>query len=35
VVRKFVAARAGEHYDKEKQKCEQLNLCFEEVGETE
>jgi hypothetical protein len=33
VVRKFVCACAGENYEKEKQKSDQLSLLFEEVGE--
>jgi len=33
VVSKFVKARAGERYDTEKQKCEQLSLLFDEVWE--
>ena len=32
VVRKFVQARAGEKFDEEKTKCEQLSLVFEEIG---
>jgi hypothetical protein len=33
VLRKFVNARAGEKYEDEKRRCEQLALLFEEVGE--
>jgi hypothetical protein len=33
VVRKFVAARAGEKFEEEKKKAEQLSLVFDEVGE--
>lgn len=32
VVRKFVVARAGEKFEEEKRKCEQLQLVFDEVG---
>jgi len=32
VVRKFVAARAGEKFTEEKKKAEQLSLLFEDVG---
>lgn len=32
-VRKFVVARAGEKFEEEKRKCEQLSLLFEEIGE--
>ncbi len=31
-VRKFVLARAGEHFEDKKKECEQLSLLFEEVG---
>ncbi len=33
VVRKLVTARAGEKFDDEKRKVEQLSLIFEEVGD--
>lgn len=33
VVRKFVQARAGEKFEEEKTKCEQLSLVFTEVGQ--
>ena len=33
VVRKFVTAQAGENFEEAKRKCEQLSLCFEEIGE--
>jgi hypothetical protein len=33
VVRKFVKARAGEKFEEEQQKVEQLSLIFEEVGQ--
>lgn len=32
VVRKFVTARAGEKFEEEKRKCEQLGLLFDEIG---
>ena len=32
VVRKFVNARMGEKFQDEKRKCEQLMLCFDEIG---
>ena len=32
VLRKFVAARAGEKFDECAKEVEQLSLCFEEVG---
>jgi hypothetical protein len=32
VVRKFIAAKAGEQYEERKRQCEQLSLVFEEVG---
>lgn len=32
VLRKFVNARAGDKYDDEKRKAEQLVLCFDEIG---
>jgi hypothetical protein len=32
VVRKYVAARAGENFTEEKEKVEQLSLVFEECG---
>lgn len=33
VLRKFVGARVGEKYEDEKRKAEQLQLCFDEIGE--
>lgn len=33
VVRKFVTARAGEKFEEEKRKVEQLSLIFDEVGD--
>ena len=33
VVRKFVTARAGEKFQEEARKVEQLSLIFEEIGE--
>ena len=33
VVRKLVTARAGEKFDDEKRKVEQLSLIFDEVGD--
>lgn len=32
VLRKFVAARAGEKFGDKRRECEQLSLLFEEVG---
>lgn len=32
-VKQFVAARAGDAYEKAAKKCEQLSLLFEEIGE--
>lgn len=34
VVRKIVVARAGENWQERKRECEQLNLCFDEIGQT-
>ena len=33
VVRKFVNARAGEKFEEERRKCEQLQLMFDELGD--
>jgi hypothetical protein len=33
VLRKFIVARAGEHFDDRKRDAQQLALLFEEVGE--
>jgi hypothetical protein len=33
VVRKFIAAKAGEKFAEKKRDCEQLSLLFKEVGE--
>lgn len=32
VVRKFIAARAGEKFEDKKRDAEQLSLCFDEIG---
>lgn len=33
VVRAFVVARASDKFDEAKTKCQQLSLCFDEVGQ--
>jgi len=33
VVKQFIAARAGDNYEKAEKKCQQLALLFDEIGE--